>query len=97
MNADQDIATEHVLAQLWCEVLQTSQRPGRDDDFFALGGDSMTMVMLEFRIAEEFEVTLQTGALLGAPTLRELSAMIDSQLPVATQAEGQRRPSLGSQ
>lgn len=70
--------TERTVAALWSEVLQTADLPGATDDFFALGGDSMAMVMLEFRIKEEFSVELPAGAVLGAPTLRELSAVVDA-------------------
>jgi acyl carrier protein len=68
--------TERAVAALWSEVLQTAELPGTTDNFFALVGDSMAMVMLEFRIKEEFSVELPAGALLGAPTLRELSALV---------------------
>lgn len=70
--------TERCVAELWSEVLQTAELPGATDDFFTLGGDSMAMVILEFRIKEEFSVELSAGAVLSAPTLRELSALVDA-------------------
>jgi acyl carrier protein len=71
-------ATQLKVAALWREVLQINERPRAADDFFSLGGDSMAMVILEFRIKEEFGVELSPGAVLGAPTLREVSALIDA-------------------
>ena len=71
-------ATEQTLGALWSEVLQTQQQPGAIEDFFDLGGSSMAMTMLEFRIMEEIGVELPIGALLGAPTIRELATLIDS-------------------
>jgi acyl carrier protein len=71
--------TERALAALWVEVLQSQSSPSPRDDFFALGGDSMLMTMLEFRIAEEFSVELPPGIILRAPTLGQLSALIDAQ------------------
>lgn len=68
--------TERVVAELWSEVLQTDALPNADDDFFSLGGDSMSMVALEFRIREEFSVELPPGVILRAPTLRDLSALV---------------------
>jgi acyl carrier protein len=68
--------TERAVAALWSEVLQTAELPDAADDFFALGGDSMAMIMLEFRIKEQFSVELPVGAVLAAPTLRELSALV---------------------
>ena len=71
-------ATERGVAELWSEVLQTDRVPSASDNFFSLGGDSMGMVTVEYRIKEEFSVELPPGALLGAPTLRELSALVDA-------------------
>lgn len=73
------ITTELIVAALWKEVLQTSEPPAATDDFFALGGNSMTMVMLEYRIHEEFSVELPAGVVLGAPTVQELSSLIDAE------------------
>jgi acyl carrier protein len=70
--------TVRVLAQLWREVLQTPALPGEADNFFALGGDSMMMTMLEFRIGEELSVELPPGAVLNAPSLRELAALVQT-------------------
>ena len=71
-------ATEQTVADLWREVLQTSTQPRPIDNFFDLGGDSMTMVMLEFRLQEEFSVELPVGAVLTAPTIRELSSLVEA-------------------
>lgn len=73
-------AIERGVARLWSEVLQTTELPGPTDDFFLAGGDSMAMVLLESRIAEEFSVDLPAGVILGAPTLGELSAIVDLEL-----------------
>lgn len=71
-------ATVDGIAALWREVLRTNEPLDMNDDFFALGGDSMTMVMLQFRIQEEFSVNLAASAVLEAPTLGELSALVDA-------------------
>lgn len=71
--------TESLIANLWQEVLQTPELPGPSDDFFAAGGNSMSMVMLEYRIQEELSIELPAGVLLGAPTLQELAALVDAE------------------
>ncbi len=71
-------ATEIAVAELWRETLQMTDWPAPTDDFFRLGGDSMTMTMVEFRIREELSIDLPPDALFGAPSLRELSALIDA-------------------
>lgn len=78
-------ATNRIVAALWREVLELNELPRLTDDFFALGGDSMTMVMLEFRIREDLLVELPVGAILGAPTLNELSALIHAARPTAAE------------
>jgi acyl carrier protein len=75
--------TERAVAALWCEALQMPDLPSTTDNFFALGGDSMTMTLVEFRINEELSVELPQGALLGAQSLSELSALVDSLIPGA--------------
>jgi acyl carrier protein len=72
-------AIERTVAQLWSEVMQMSELPDAGDDFFALGGDSMTMVLVEFRIMEEFGLQLPGGTMLAAPTVRELATVIEEQ------------------
>lgn len=64
-------AREKTIAELWREVLQMSALPRLNDNFFALGGDSMTMTMLEYRVTEEIGVTPPPGSLLIAQSLRE--------------------------
>jgi acyl carrier protein len=71
-------ATEHALALIWSEVLQSPALPDASDDFFELGGDSMAMVLVEARIKEEFSVELPAGAMLGASTLAGLSNLIET-------------------
>jgi acyl carrier protein len=77
-RSDHLTATETAMADLWREVLQTNHVIAPGDDFFALGGDSMAMVTLEFRVNEALAVCLPAGAVLGAPTLQQLSQVVDS-------------------
>lgn len=51
--------------------------PGAEDNFFALGGDSTAMVMVELRIQEELSIEVPPGAMLNAPSLRELTHLIE--------------------
>jgi acyl carrier protein len=69
--------TERAIAALWKEVLGLPESPGGADNFFTLGGDSTSMVMAELRIQEEFSVELPIGAMLNAPSLRELARLIE--------------------
>lgn len=79
-------ATERSIADLWNEVLRSEAPPTLTDNFFAIGGDSMSMITLEFRIQEELGVDLAPGAILSAPTLRELSSLVDSLMHPSSKA-----------
>lgn len=68
--------TEHVLAALWTEILQTEDPIKPIDKFFELGGNSIDMVMLLFRIQEEFSIELADGAIFQAESLRELAKLV---------------------
>lgn len=93
-NSGMGNAAIDTLAELWCEVLGITERPLSTDDFFSLGGDSMSMVMLEFRIKEQFSVELPASIILEAPTLHELANLIDEYRAAEfrTQISGQTSP-----
>lgn len=54
---------------------------GVDDDFFALGGDSLVAVELFERLARDTGKTLPAAVLLEAPTVRELAAEFERARP----------------
>lgn len=64
--------SEIKLARLWQEVLRVS-RVGMDDDFFALGGHSLSAVTLAARISKAFGVNLPVSALYAHRTLQQLA------------------------
>ena len=59
---------ERDLATLWCELLQL-ERVDRDDDFFALGGNSLSAVRLSLHMRERFGIALTIRDILRHPTL----------------------------
>jgi acyl carrier protein len=66
------------LATLWRNVLgRDSVAP--DDDFFELGGDSLTAVALTGRIRDTFEVEMSIGLLFEYPTLALLTGALREQ------------------
>ncbi|HEX8074714.1 MAG TPA: amino acid adenylation domain-containing protein [Thermoleophilaceae bacterium] len=64
---------ETALAELWMEVLGLESPPGPDDDFFALGGQSLIGFHLFELIARRFGRELPASALVEASTLRGLA------------------------
>jgi acyl carrier protein len=71
-------STERAMAQLWQDILRLEQLPGAEDSFFALGGESITMTMVLFRLQEERSIELEPAALLQHPTLGAFCAFIDA-------------------
>jgi amino acid adenylation domain-containing protein len=69
--------TEQELAVWWDELLGCGP-PGRQDDFFELGGDSLAALRLFSRICGELGTTLPMTTLIAAPTLAGLAAAIDA-------------------
>jgi len=78
-------ATEERLADIWRLLLPTDGSRGgdvgREDSFFALGGNSLSAARLMFRIREVFDVELPMAAFYEAPTLAACAAAIDATQP----------------
>jgi non-ribosomal peptide synthetase component F/SAM-dependent methyltransferase/acyl carrier protein len=68
--------TEQVISSIWQEVLRI-KKVGINDNFFALGGDSLQATQVISRIREKFQVNLPVQNLLQAPTLTSLAKSIE--------------------
>ena len=66
---------ETALAKIWSELLGVKQ-VGVHDDYFDLGGNSLVGVRMFARMRRELGAELPLSALLQAPTIRELAAML---------------------
>jgi acyl carrier protein len=51
--------------------------PGRDANFFLLGGDSLSGTRVITRLAEQLSIDLQPSLLFTAPTVRTLAEQLD--------------------
>jgi amino acid adenylation domain-containing protein len=63
------------IAAIWREVLGL-ERVGRHDDFFGLGGHSLTSVRIAARLERELERSLPPTILFEHPTVAELAAVV---------------------
>ncbi|MDF5728150.1 MAG: amino acid adenylation domain-containing protein, partial [Rhizonema sp. PD38] len=68
--------TEEVMADIWTQVLRLEQ-VSADDNFFYLGGHSLTATQLLFRVQNTFKVKLSLHALLETPTVAGMAKAID--------------------
>ncbi len=69
--------TEEVLAQIWSKVLNITS-VGVQDNFFDLGGHSLTATQLLFGVRNTFKVELPLHALLETPTVAGMAGAIDN-------------------
>ncbi len=67
--------TEIALSRIWRELL--NGEVGADDDFFELGGTSLTAAMMLWHVRKEFGADLPLSAPVQARRLGELAALID--------------------
>jgi amino acid adenylation domain-containing protein len=93
-------ATEERLAGIWRLLLPRNGNRGgdigREDTFFALGGNSLSAARLMFRIGEEFGVELGLAAFYEAPTLAACAAAIDAARPGGQVAVGAPQPAVAA-
>ncbi|MFG3254766.1 SDR family NAD(P)-dependent oxidoreductase [Streptomyces sp. NPDC048172] len=68
-------STHERLTRLWADALGIED-VGVDDDFFALGGNSLVGVQLAARVRKEFETDLPIATLIENPTVRAIAGII---------------------
>jgi amino acid adenylation domain-containing protein/thioester reductase-like protein len=69
---------EKQLAKIWSALLE-NENPGRNDNFFHIGGDSLKAVKLQLAIEQEFGVTLSISGIFAAATLKAQANAIKKQ------------------
>jgi amino acid adenylation domain-containing protein len=78
-GADRMSPVEQALAELWAEVL-TAGDVGPDDEFVALGGDSLAAAGVVARVQDAFQVALDPTVLLGGATLAQVARRLEEAL-----------------
>jgi acyl carrier protein len=71
--------SERVLAELFAEILRVAP-VGSADNFFSLGGNSLTAVKLIARVRAEFGVRLPLWVVFQCASVSELAAQLDDRL-----------------
>lgn len=76
---------EEKLAEIWSQVLQV-ESPGVNEDFYELGGHSLTATQMTPLIQTAFGVEIQLHTLLESPTISQLGLKIENELRTAGRA-----------
>jgi acyl carrier protein len=93
--------TEGRLAVIWAEVLKRD-RVGRQENFFALGGNSLLAIRLLGRVSKQFGVRLALRALFEHPTVAGMAVALQPAHPLEAPlttiwAEVMKRPEVGTE
>ncbi|TQN27789.1 non-ribosomal peptide synthase protein (TIGR01720 family)/amino acid adenylation domain-containing protein [Haloactinospora alba] len=78
-HEEPETVTEEVIADTWCRVLN-QDRVGRADNFFDMGGDSVTNIRVVAELGDTLGVTVPTRTLFDHQTLREYAAAVEDLL-----------------
>ncbi|GHD88932.1 non-ribosomal peptide synthetase [Streptomyces naganishii] len=71
--------TERAVAEVWAELLE-APGAGRGDDFFGLGGDSLTATRMIQQFTKRFGVELSLRQLFNHPTIAGIAAVLDAEI-----------------
>ncbi|MFT4043081.1 MAG: amino acid adenylation domain-containing protein [Gordonia sp. (in: high G+C Gram-positive bacteria)] len=81
-------ATEQLVAAVFTDVLGV-ERVGAEDDFFALGGTSLSVFAVLTRLREQHGITIPVATMLAATTPRALARQVDAGLAAAESNTGE--------
>lgn len=87
---------EKELTEIWQDMLDIEQI-GIDDDFFDLGGNSITVIKIINRINKQFSSNLRLASIYQQPTIRQLAATLETSTteevsPIVLLKEGEGTP-----
>jgi acyl carrier protein len=68
--------TEATVLRIWSGVLK-KDHIDPEDDFFTIGGNSMSATLATYKLREEFDVELPLMLIFENPTATELAKAID--------------------
>lgn len=72
--------TEWTIAQIWASELGTAEPVQADTDFFQLGGDSLLMLNMLFRVSQQLGVEVQPPVLYENSTLSKFCDRVDHEI-----------------
>lgn len=73
------LGTEQTVAEIWQAVLRI-EKIGADDDFLALGGDSIRAAKIASKVGSAFGIEVDLRDVFNTHTVAEVAALIDYQM-----------------
>ena len=84
---------QKAMADIWQEAIGLQSQPGLDEDYFALGGDSMTSVIVAASAKRELGLSFRATAIPRHPTIRRLLEFLEKDKHPIQLLETQRQSS----
>lgn len=78
--------TQAAVVEIWRELLGI-EPIGIRDNYFDLGGNSLSAIQLASRLKDTFGVDVSVPRIFNAPTVAELAAMLDAAAPAPASAD----------
>jgi len=75
-------ATEESIALIWADVLK-KEKVGVTENFITLGGHSLLAIRVLGKLSRRFGVRLPLRSLFDAPTIADLSELVDLEVQLA--------------
>lgn len=69
--------TENIIAEIWCEMLDLPS-VGSEEDFFDIGGTSLTLIRMFNEVNGRFKTSLDIAALVHGATVAKLAKLVNS-------------------
>lgn len=84
---------EELIARTWTEVIGVTPI-GRDDDFFELGGTSLTLMQVGMRLQEKLDIPLAAHELFAALTVSALASELQPRLSPSSNGDPSEEAAL---
>ncbi len=78
MSGEVAATTVQKLSEIWNDILQRTGEIDSSARFFELGGDSVSMMMMLFRLEQDFGVEIEPECVFGDDSLRGIAMHVEA-------------------
>lgn len=84
MSGEVAATTVHTLSEIWNDILQRTGEIDISARFFELGGDSVSMMMMLFRVEQDLGVEIEPECVFEDDSLRSIAIHVEAKRIRAT-------------